>query len=94
MTLNIVRLYKIRKLVDLIFHDSNNAAFSVGIRACFHAAFVGITHHANPERMPMSHRTHTTKAPRARSILDACTSSPAAIDTYEGAAAARRRSSV
>jgi hypothetical protein len=55
MTLNIVRLYKIRKLVDSIFHDSNSAAVTVGIRACFHAAFMGITHYANPERMPALH---------------------------------------
>jgi hypothetical protein len=55
MTLNTVRLYKIRELVDSIFHDSNNAAFTVGIRACFHAAFAGITHYANPERMPARH---------------------------------------
>ena len=55
MTLNIVRLYKIRKLVDSIFHDSNSAAVTAGIRACFHAAFVGITHYANPERMPALH---------------------------------------
>ena len=44
MTLNNVRLYKITKLVDSIFHDSNNAAFTAGIHACLHAAFVGITH--------------------------------------------------
>ena len=55
MTLNNVRLYKIRKLVDSIFHDSNNAAFTAGIHACLHAAFVGITHYANPERMPALH---------------------------------------
>jgi hypothetical protein len=55
MTLNIVRLYKVRKFVDSIFHDSNNAAFIAGIRACFHTAFVGITHYANPERMPALH---------------------------------------
>ena len=42
MALNTVRLYKIRRLVDSIFHDSNNPAFTFGIRACFHAAFVGI----------------------------------------------------
>jgi hypothetical protein len=55
MALKIVRLCKIRKLVDSIFHDSNNAAFTASIRACFHAAFVGITHYANPERMPALH---------------------------------------
>ena len=55
MTLNNVRLYKIRKLVDSIFHDSNNAAFTAGIRACFHTAFVGITHYANLERMLALH---------------------------------------
>ena len=48
MTLNNVRLFKIRKLVDSIFHDSNNAAFSAGIRACFHAAFVGIAQLRKP----------------------------------------------
>ena len=55
MTLKIVRLYKSRKLVDSIFHDSNNAAFTAGIHACFHAAFVGITHYANLQRMPALH---------------------------------------
>ena len=48
-------LYKIRKLVDSIFHDSKNAAFTAGIHACLHAAFVGIMHYANPERMPALH---------------------------------------
>ena len=43
---------KIRRLVDSIFHDSNNAAYTVGIRACLHASFAGITHYANPERIP------------------------------------------
>ena len=55
MALNTVRLYRIRRLVDSVFHDSNNAAYTVGIRACLHAAFVGITHYANPERMPELH---------------------------------------
>jgi hypothetical protein len=55
MALNTVRLYRIRRLVDSIFHYSNNAVFTAGIRACFHAAFVGITHYANPERMPAMH---------------------------------------
>jgi hypothetical protein len=48
MALNTVRLYNIRKLVNSIFHDSNNAAFSAGIRACFHAAFVGIAQLRKP----------------------------------------------
>jgi hypothetical protein len=48
-------MYKIRKLVDSIFHDPNNAVFTAGICACLHAAFVGITHHANPERIPARH---------------------------------------
>ena len=55
MALNTVRLYRIRRLVDSIFHDSNNAAYTAGIRACLHASFVGITHYANPERMPALH---------------------------------------
>ena len=55
MTLNNVRLFKIRKLVDSIFHGSNNAAFTADIHACLHAAFVGITHYAKPERMPALH---------------------------------------
>jgi hypothetical protein len=46
---------KLEKLVDSIFHDSNNAAFTAGIRACLHAAFVGITHYANLERMQARH---------------------------------------
>ena len=50
MALNTVRLYRIRKLVDSIFHDSNNAAYIAGISACLHAAFAGITHYANPYR--------------------------------------------
>jgi hypothetical protein len=28
---------------------------NTGIRACLHAAFVGITHYANPERMQARH---------------------------------------
>ena len=52
MALNTVRLNKIRRLADSIFHDSNNSAFTDGIHACLHTAFVGITHYANPERMP------------------------------------------
>ena len=55
MDLNTVRLYIIRRLVDSIFHDSNNVAYTTGIRACLHAAFVGITHYANSERMPALH---------------------------------------
>jgi hypothetical protein len=55
MALNTVRLYRIRRLVDSVFHDSNNAAYTVGIRACLHAAFVGTTHYANPERMLALH---------------------------------------
>jgi hypothetical protein len=47
MALNTVRLYIIRRLVDSIFHDSNNVAYTTGIRSCLHAAFVGITHYAN-----------------------------------------------
>jgi hypothetical protein len=30
-------------------------AFTAGIRSCFHVAFVGIAHYANPERMPALH---------------------------------------
>ena len=48
MALNTVRLYKIRRLVDSIFHDSNNAAFTACIHECFHDAFVGITHYRKP----------------------------------------------
>jgi hypothetical protein len=57
MALNTVRLYRIRRLIDSIFHDSNNAAYTAGasIRACLHAAFVGITHYANSERMLALH---------------------------------------
>ena len=55
MTLNNVRLFKIRKLVDSIFHDSNNSEFTTDIHACLHAVFVGITHYAKPERMPALH---------------------------------------
>jgi hypothetical protein len=55
MALNTARLYKIRRLVDSIFHYLNNAAFIDGIHACLHAAFAGITHYANPERMLALH---------------------------------------
>ena len=55
MTLNDVRLFKLRKLVYSIFHDSNYAEFIADIHACLHAAFVGITHYAKLERMPALH---------------------------------------
>jgi hypothetical protein len=62
MALNTIRLYKIRKRVDSIFHYSNNAAFTAGIHACLYATFVGITNYANPERMSALHASvHATR---------------------------------
>ena len=48
-----MRLYKIRKLVHPIFHDSNNAAFTFGILYMYMFACCVCGNHALRKRMPV-----------------------------------------